>query len=351
MQKLAWSLANPSVTELIERLIEIPDYKHVEVKITLRCRLSLADACILVQYLGVSKAADYIGTIDPWSYPENPEKEIPEIRHPPGIRRFIQVATDKATFSGRIFSKYTTESKTAYLQSPILVRNGDRPQLIRISRFAPSTVPEEEEIASSLASTPPLEACPSGTLLCLENTFFPWSQPHFSGPLAGNFSPPSPRPSTSPVSPAAEPPPSPIPVISVGDLVRVSEASPVLQGTEPPPSPAPTFFEGDLVEIKGDTTPGVHPVFAYGVRFAYVRRYAGGGNYFVSPNHRTAKPRLVPGYLLRSTCMEGMGLMYRYEGGGGSAAREIHRSNKRALDAEYSAEATNKRMNILFMDN
>ena len=49
--------------------------------------------------------------------------------------------------------------------------------------------------------------------------------------------------------------------------------------------------------------------------------------------------------------MEGMGAKYRYEGGGGSAAREIHRSNKRALDAEYSAEASSKRMNVTLLSS
>ena len=97
MKKLAWRLANPSVTALIEHFIKIPDSNHFDLKITLRCILSLAGAFILVQFLGVSKAAAYIGVIDPWRYPGN------EIRHPPGIKSFIHSAVDKAAYSGRIF--------------------------------------------------------------------------------------------------------------------------------------------------------------------------------------------------------------------------------------------------------
>ena len=88
---------------------------------------------MLVHYLGLTKAAQFIFLVDPWLYPN--EEDSPG----PLCFPFTQSVVNKATDVGKLFSKFTEESKSSYLLSALLLRKGDRPDLIRISKAARGT--------------------------------------------------------------------------------------------------------------------------------------------------------------------------------------------------------------------
>ena len=128
MDVLTWELASASVTDQIALLITMSDYRQSLLRIITSYRLSLADAIVLVQHLGYTKAAAFIDVVDPWCYPTE------KTRAPVGINNFLQRAMDKAAHAFTLHH-WTPESLTAYLLSPLLILK--RPDLIRIPKAAP----------------------------------------------------------------------------------------------------------------------------------------------------------------------------------------------------------------------
>ena len=150
MEVFAWGLANPIVTALIAQLITMPDFRHAYVELNIQATLTLADAFVLVQYLGLSKAATFIETIDPWRCAGD------ETRSSLGVKRYTQGAVDKAVYDGSKFSYWTVDGLTSYLLSPLLLPKGMRPGLIRISQAAPVIAPAQgASISEVIASTSP----------------------------------------------------------------------------------------------------------------------------------------------------------------------------------------------------
>ena len=96
MEMLAWNLANTSVTDQITLLITMSDYRQSCFESSLRVPLSLADAIVLVQHLGRSKAAAFIDKVDPWCYPTEKTRALV------GISSYMQQAVDKAAMRARI---------------------------------------------------------------------------------------------------------------------------------------------------------------------------------------------------------------------------------------------------------
>ena len=131
MEMLAWKLASTGVTDQITLLLTMSDYRHSYLELPLRTPLSLADAIVLMKHLGQTKAAAFIDVVDPWCFPTE------KTRAPVGIFSYVQKAVDKAAHAGKDFRFWIPESLTAYLRSPLLVLNGKRPDLIRISRATP----------------------------------------------------------------------------------------------------------------------------------------------------------------------------------------------------------------------
>ena len=84
MDVLTWELASTSVTDQIALLITMSDYRQSCVALALRATLTLADAMVLVRHLGHTKAAAFIGVVDPWCYPTE------KTRAPVGINNFLQ---------------------------------------------------------------------------------------------------------------------------------------------------------------------------------------------------------------------------------------------------------------------
>ena len=131
MEVLAWKLASTGVTDQITQLLTLSHYRHSYVELSLRTRLSLADAIVLVQHFGYTKAAAFIDKVDPWCYPTEKTRALV------GILSYVQQAVDKAVHAGKVFRFWTPESLTAYLRSPLLIPKGKRPDLVRIPRLAP----------------------------------------------------------------------------------------------------------------------------------------------------------------------------------------------------------------------
>ena len=93
--------------------------------------LSLADAVVMEQRLGISNTVRFIEEVDPWRYPGE------ETRAPCGIKWCLQGALDKVKKADNSGIKiWTPVSTNAFLLSPLLVRK--RPELVRLSRAAPS---------------------------------------------------------------------------------------------------------------------------------------------------------------------------------------------------------------------
>ena len=118
----SWALANSSVVEYISLLASMSDYRQSFLDLQLRDRLSVADAIILHQRLGLSKAANFIEVVDPWCYPDD---DTPAVV---GVKSFLQSVVDKAT-SAKLSNK-TEASITEFLLSPLLIKKGGRPSLV-----------------------------------------------------------------------------------------------------------------------------------------------------------------------------------------------------------------------------
>ena len=107
MEVLAWKLASTGVTDQITQLLTLSPYRHSYVELSLRTRLSLADAIVLVQHLGRTKAAAFIDVVDPWCYPTEKTRAVL------GIFSYVQQAVDKALHAGNEFIHWTPESQRA----------------------------------------------------------------------------------------------------------------------------------------------------------------------------------------------------------------------------------------------
>ena len=126
MEEMAWTHASSFVTDQISIMLSLPESRHQYLELNTHFCLSLADGIVLVRCLGLKKAAEFVGSVDPWLYPDG---KTPG----PGCRTFTQSAVDTAAVAGKLFFKWTEESKSAYLLSPLLVHKGERPKLFRLN--------------------------------------------------------------------------------------------------------------------------------------------------------------------------------------------------------------------------
>ncbi len=103
------------------------------VHLNFRDRLSVADAVVLEQHLGLNKAANFVTNVDPWRYPHD---------HTPGSLKVIscvQSVVAQAAHAGKTWRKFTDASISDFLLSPLLVKKGDRPPLVVKPRAHQST--------------------------------------------------------------------------------------------------------------------------------------------------------------------------------------------------------------------
>ena len=112
------------MVEYITLLVSMSDYRQSFLDLQLRDRLSVADAIILHQRVGVTKAANFVAAVDPWRFPHH---DAPATFN---FRCQVQSVVAKATFLGRKLSDFTDTTISAFLLSLLLVKKGDRPHLV-----------------------------------------------------------------------------------------------------------------------------------------------------------------------------------------------------------------------------
>ena len=119
------------------------EYRQSFLDLQLRDRLSVADAIVLHQHLGLRKAANFIDVVDPWCYPDD---DTPAVI---SVKGCLQSVVDKVT--SEKLSEKTEASIAEFLLSPLLMKKGRRPSLVlkpKAERSGPS-----RRIAVSAAAT------------------------------------------------------------------------------------------------------------------------------------------------------------------------------------------------------
>ena len=66
---LAWEHANLAVKAQIYNLRGVSDSSLMPFEFSLRLPLTVADAIVLEQHLGLTHATEFIRAVDPWCYP------------------------------------------------------------------------------------------------------------------------------------------------------------------------------------------------------------------------------------------------------------------------------------------
>ena len=113
----SWALANSSVVDYITLLVSMSEYRQSFLDLQLRDRLSVADAIVLHQHLGLSKAANYIDVVDPWCYPDD---DTPAVI---SVKGCLQSVVDKVT-SEKLSEKNGGEHRRV---SPVPTSHEKRP--------------------------------------------------------------------------------------------------------------------------------------------------------------------------------------------------------------------------------
>ena len=100
-------------------------YRQNHFELTFKDRLSVADAVVLEHRLGLTKAANFVADVDPWCYPHDGSPASI------GVKGCMQGVVAQAAHAAKTLSQFTEASITDFLLSPILLKKGDRPSLIR----------------------------------------------------------------------------------------------------------------------------------------------------------------------------------------------------------------------------
>jgi hypothetical protein len=127
MQSAAWDHASPFIKEFLTLRNSVSEYEQNILTTSTVAQLSVADAIVLVHCMGVTDAARFVSSVDPWCYPGNPTPASINVKF------CIQSTVDKATSAGRKFYALLAENVTAHLLSPLLLPKGERPLLLDTS--------------------------------------------------------------------------------------------------------------------------------------------------------------------------------------------------------------------------
>ena len=125
IQRRAWIHANARVVEHITLMVTMSDYQQQFHELRFKDRLSVADAIVLEHRLGLTKAANFVAEVDLWCYPHD---DTPASI---GVKIYLQSLVDQATHAAKSLSQFTDASITDFFLSPLLVKKGDRPTLVR----------------------------------------------------------------------------------------------------------------------------------------------------------------------------------------------------------------------------
>ena len=106
-------------------MVTMSDYRQQFLELKLKDRLSVADAVVLEHRLGLTKTANFVSEVDPWCYPHDDSPALI------GVKKYVQSVVAQATHAARSLSQFTDASITDFLLSPLLVKKGERPNLVR----------------------------------------------------------------------------------------------------------------------------------------------------------------------------------------------------------------------------
>jgi len=276
----------------------MPEYEQSYLEISTVGQLSLADAIVLVQFMGPTDAARFVSFVDPWRYPgEQAQASI-------GVKGCLQSAVDKAASEGRRFAAWTTESISDYLLSPLLVPKGSRPPLVLESKLEALGSKRKVQPSPLLRILPVKRGAPAYVPRVTAT-----SESAASAASAGS----------------AEAPQAPTPTPDekcLGGVVYTAEATPAASLTS-----TQHFSAGSIVRVLPDTRPGIRPELAEGLLAATFHSDADEGFSLVSPIG-SARRRTVPTNLLVLGCLDGS---FRFASRGGGAARDIAKARSNAL--------------------
>jgi hypothetical protein len=146
MQARAWTYANARVVEHISLMVTMSNYRQQFIELKFEDRLSVADAVVLEHHLGLTKTANFVAEVDPWCYPHDDSPTTI------GVKNYVQSVVNKAAHSFKKKSDFTDESITEFLLSPLLLKQGDRPSLVRHKSKAQRSTSSSRTVVTAAAT-------------------------------------------------------------------------------------------------------------------------------------------------------------------------------------------------------
>ena len=152
MQTRAWTHAITRVVEHITHKVTMSEFCQQFLELRFKDRLSVADAVVLEHRLGLTKAANFVAEVDPWCYPHDDSLALI------GVKSYVQSVVAQVTHAARSLSQFSDASITDFLLSPLLVKKGDRPKLVRNPKAQHTPKPKAVVTAAATVARKPWPA-------------------------------------------------------------------------------------------------------------------------------------------------------------------------------------------------
>ena len=156
-------------------MVTMSDYQQQFHELRFKDRLSVADAVVLEHRLGLTKAANFVAEVDPWCYPHDDSPAFI------GVKTYVQSVVAQATHAARSLSQFSDTSITDFLLSPLLVKKGDRPNLVRKPKAQHTPKPRADVTAAATVARKPTSQpvdLPINEGMHLQNFRLPSPPPH-----------------------------------------------------------------------------------------------------------------------------------------------------------------------------
>jgi len=124
-------------------MVTMSDYQQQFHEVRFKDRLSVVDAGVLEHRLGLTKAANFVAEVDPWCYPHDDSHAFI------GVKTYVQSVVAQATHAAKSLSQFSDTSITDFLLSPLLVKKGDRPNLVRKPKAQHTPKPRADATAAA----------------------------------------------------------------------------------------------------------------------------------------------------------------------------------------------------------
>ena len=130
-------------------MITMSDYQQQFHVLRFKDRLSVADAVVLEHRLGLTQTANFGAEVDPWCYPHDDSPALI------GVKTYVQSVVAQATHAAKSLSQFSDTSITDFLLSPLLVKKGDRPNLVRKPKAQHTSKPRADVTAAATVARKP----------------------------------------------------------------------------------------------------------------------------------------------------------------------------------------------------